>query len=190
LQDVAVIVDLHELAPVGGRAAGGRHWRRFCFTQAMPSWPLPACEPPVRREPTPAGGRRMDGPWVGNERDQPDVAAARWTRERKLLAHPGQEFRPGNPRGVVRGTGSGCAAVGACPCFPLFPRLFLQPGAAGDRHLFLRNTSQSPPDRQRRDGPPELVVRRKHSVIAMPVLPRQPAQRHRRSSRCGGARDG
>ena len=25
----------------------------------------------------------------------------------------------------------------------------------------------------RRDGPPELVIRRKHAVIAMPVLPRQ-----------------
>ena len=49
---------------------------------------------------------------------------------------------------------------------PFFP-------AAGDRHLFLRNTSQSPPDSQRRHGPPELVVRRKHSVIAMPVLPRR-----------------
>ena len=28
-------------------------------------------------------------------------------------------------------------------------------------------------DRQRRDGPPELVIRRKHPVIAMPVLPRR-----------------
>ena len=27
------------------------------------------------------------------------------------------------------------------------------------------------PDRQRRDGPPQLVVRREYSVIAMPVLP-------------------
>jgi bifunctional enzyme CysN/CysC len=29
LKDVAFIMDLHELAPVGGRAAGGRHRRRF-----------------------------------------------------------------------------------------------------------------------------------------------------------------
>ena len=29
------------------------------------------------------------------------------------------------------------------------------------------------PDRQRRDGPPQLVIRRKHPVIAMPVLPRR-----------------
>ena len=28
-------------------------------------------------------------------------------------------------------------------------------------------------DRQRRDGPPELVIRRKHPVVAMPVLPRR-----------------
>jgi transposase-like protein len=28
----------------------------------------------------------------------------------------------------------------------------VQTGADGDRHLFLRNTSQSPPDRERRDG--------------------------------------
>ena len=42
------------------------------------------------------------------------------------------------------------------------------------------------PDRQRRDRPPELVVRREHSVIAMPVLPRrrheigQPVQKLKR----------
>jgi hypothetical protein len=29
------------------------------------------------------------------------------------------------------------------------------------------------PDRQRRDGPPELVIRREYSVIPVPVLPRQ-----------------
>ena len=29
------------------------------------------------------------------------------------------------------------------------------------------------PDRQRRDGPPELVIRGKRPVIAMPVLPRR-----------------
>ena len=28
-------------------------------------------------------------------------------------------------------------------------------------------------DRERRDGPPELVIRRKHPVIPMPVLPRR-----------------
>jgi hypothetical protein len=29
------------------------------------------------------------------------------------------------------------------------------------------------PDRERRDGPPQLVIRRKHPVVAMPVLPRR-----------------
>jgi hypothetical protein len=29
------------------------------------------------------------------------------------------------------------------------------------------------PDRERRDGPPERVVRCKHSVISVPVLPRR-----------------
>jgi len=29
------------------------------------------------------------------------------------------------------------------------------------------------PDRERRDGPPQLVIRRKHPVITMPVLPRR-----------------
>jgi hypothetical protein len=53
--------------------------------------------------------------------------------QRKLLAHPSHEFGPSDPGGVVGGTGSGCAAVGACPSCP----------AAGDRHLFLRNTSQT-----------------------------------------------
>jgi hypothetical protein len=29
------------------------------------------------------------------------------------------------------------------------------------------------PDGERRDGPPEPVIRRKHPVVAMPVLPRR-----------------
>ena len=36
------------------------------------------------------------------EGDQPDVAAARWALERKLLPHPGHQLGPGNPGGVVR----------------------------------------------------------------------------------------
>jgi hypothetical protein len=35
--------------------------------------------------------------------DQPDVAAARWALQRKLLPHPHYEFRPRNPGGVVGG---------------------------------------------------------------------------------------
>ena len=29
------------------------------------------------------------------------------------------------------------------------------------------------PEGERRDGPPQLVIRRKHPVVAMPVLPRR-----------------
>jgi hypothetical protein len=32
------------------------------------------------------------------------------------------------------------------------------------------------PNRERRDGPPELVIRRKHPLVAMPVLPRRRAE--------------
>jgi hypothetical protein len=37
-----------------------------------------------------------------SERDEPDVTAAPRARKRKLLPHPGHQFRPGNSRGVVR----------------------------------------------------------------------------------------
>ena len=40
-------------------------------------------------------------PWLGDEGDEPDVAAARRALERKLLPHPRHQFRPGNPGGVV-----------------------------------------------------------------------------------------
>jgi hypothetical protein len=82
LEDVPVVVDLPELAPVRGWATSGRHRRRFeWFTR-------------VRED-------LADGRWVGDERDQSDVAAARWALERKLLPHPGQQLGPGNPGGVV-----------------------------------------------------------------------------------------
>jgi hypothetical protein len=29
LKDVVIVMDLHELAPVGGRATSGRHWWRL-----------------------------------------------------------------------------------------------------------------------------------------------------------------
>ena len=114
LKDCPVVVDLHELSPVGRRATGGRDWRRLeRFAQMREDLP--------------------DRPRIGNERDESDVATTPRARKRKLLAHPSHEFGPSDPGGVVGGTGSGCAAVGACPSCP----------AAGDRHLFLRNTSQT-----------------------------------------------
>jgi hypothetical protein len=40
------------------------------------------------------------------------------------------------------------------------------------------------PDGQRRDGPPELVIRGEHPVIAMPVLPRRRHEIGQASGRC------
>jgi hypothetical protein len=47
----------------------------------------------------------------------------------------------------------------------------MQPGT-GTCSYGTRNTSQSPPEGERRDGRPQRVVRRKDAVIAVPVLPR------------------
>jgi hypothetical protein len=138
LKDVAVIVNLHELALVGGRAAGGRHRRRFeRFAQV--------------------GEELPDRPRLRDERDQTDVAATVRALERKLLPHPGQEFRPGNPGGVVR-PGLRLSVAAAFRGLP-----------AGRGIAPLADV----PDRQRRDGPPQLVIRRRHLVIAMPVPPRR-----------------
>jgi len=38
-----------------------------------------------------------DRPRLRDEGNEPDVTPARWTRNRKLLPHPGHQFRPGNP---------------------------------------------------------------------------------------------
>jgi len=96
LKDVAVVVNLHELAPVGGRAPGGRDGRRL-------EWFAEVCQWLTSR------GRRHPGllplanlslrvsrllPAVSSE---PDVAAARRALERKLLPHPRHQLGPGNP---------------------------------------------------------------------------------------------
>ena len=78
LKDVPVVVELHELAPVGGRATSRRDgWWLERFAQVCKDLP--------------------DRPRLRDERNQPDVASTGWALERKLLTHPGQEFRPGNP---------------------------------------------------------------------------------------------
>ena len=46
-----------------------------------------------------------DRPRLRDEGDQPDVTAVVWALERKLLPHPGHQFRPGNPKRVVRARG-------------------------------------------------------------------------------------
>jgi len=43
-----------------------------------------------------------DRPWFRDERDQPDVAAAGWALERKLLPQPRHQLGPRNPGGVMR----------------------------------------------------------------------------------------
>ena len=78
LKDVAVVMRLDELAPVGGRPASGRDRRRFeRFAEVGENLP--------------------DRSGLRDERDQPDVAAARLAQERKLLPHPRHQLGPRNP---------------------------------------------------------------------------------------------
>ena len=83
LKDFAIVVGLHEFVPVGRRAPRGCDWRRFERLAQM-------CED------------LPDRPRLRDKGNEPDVAAAGWALERKLLPHPGHQFRPGNPGGVVR----------------------------------------------------------------------------------------
>ena len=92
LKDVAIVMDLHEIGPVGGRTTSGRHRRRFeRFGEVREYLP--------------------DRPRLRDEGYQPDIAATRWALERKLLPHPGHEFGPRNPGSVVR--------AGLCRCSKL-----------------------------------------------------------------------
>ena len=83
LEDVAFVVDLDELVPVGGRATSGRHGRRFERFAKM-------------------GQDLPNRPWLRDERDEPNVTAAVRALKRKLLPHPRHELGPRNPRRVVR----------------------------------------------------------------------------------------
>ena len=66
------------------RATGGRDGRRLeRFAQVCQDLP--------------------DRPWLGNERDESDVATTPRALQRKLLPHPGHEFGPRDPGGVVGG---------------------------------------------------------------------------------------
>jgi len=143
LKDIAIVMDLHELTPVGGRAPGRRDGRRLERLAEV-------CE------------NLPDRPWLCDERNQPDVAAAHRALERKLLSHPGDEFRPGDPGGVVRPGPR--LSVAAAPRGVTVARM-----PAGTGIVRFGNV----PDGQCRDGPPQPVVRRKHPVIPMPVLPRR-----------------
>ena len=68
-------MDLHELSPVGRRATGGREGRWF-------EWFAEVCQD------------LPDRPRIGDECDQPDVAAAGGARKWKLLTHPGHQLGP------------------------------------------------------------------------------------------------
>jgi hypothetical protein len=78
LKDCPVVADLHEFAPVVGRAASGRDGRRFDrFSEVHDDLP--------------------NRPRLVHKGNEPDVAATRWALERELFTYPSQEFRPGNP---------------------------------------------------------------------------------------------
>ena len=96
MKDVTVIVNLDELAPVGGRASGRRHWWWL-------EWFAEVCEGLTSRGRSHPGLRPLAnlrfevGRLLPAVFSEADVAAARWALERKLLPHPGHQFRPRNP---------------------------------------------------------------------------------------------
>ena len=96
------------------------------------------------------------------ERHQPDVTATVRALKWKLLPHPGHEFRPRDPRRVMRAWLVMCVAAAS-------RAVSVVPMPAG--HVLAPLTYI--PDRERRDGFSQPVVRREHPVIAMPVLPRR-----------------
>ena len=138
-----VVMSLDKRAPVGRWTPGGcNRWWLERFAKMREDLP--------------------DRPRLRHERDQPDVATTPRALERKLLAHPGHQFRPRDSRRVVRAG--------------LLLRVVAVSGAvtivsvsAGRGLALLTDVC----DRECRDGFAQLVVRRKHPVVAMPVLPRR-----------------
>jgi hypothetical protein len=95
---------------------------------------------------------------------QPDVTTAVRALKWKLLPHPGHAFRPRNPRRVVRAG--------------LLIRIRVTVAPRGATVVPMSTVHGLPlladvADCQRRDGPPQLVIRRKHPVIPVPVLARR-----------------
>ena len=91
LDDIAIVMRLHELVPTRRRASRRRPWRRLERLAQVHEY-LP------------------DRRGVGDEGDQSDVTAAGGAREREVFRDPRDERGPGDSRGVV-GTGR-CALVG------------------------------------------------------------------------------
>ena len=96
LKDIAIVMDLHELTPVGGRAPGRRDGRRLERLAEV-------CEGLTSRGRShpgllPLANLRFEVsrllPAVSSA---PDVAAAGGARKWKLLPHPRHQFRPRNP---------------------------------------------------------------------------------------------
>jgi len=94
LNRFAIVMDLHELAPVDRRATGGRDGRRLGRFAEV-------CEGLTSRGRShpgllPLANLRFEAsrllPAVFSE---PDIATTPRALERKLLPHPGHEFRPG-----------------------------------------------------------------------------------------------
>jgi hypothetical protein len=84
LENVPVVVDLHELAPVSGRPASRRHRRRFeRFAEVGEDLP--------------------DRARLGDEGDQPDVAGREWVDSSGNFS----PTRPMSPRGLLKGGPAG-----------------------------------------------------------------------------------
>ena len=110
LKDVAVVVDLDELSPVGGRHAGRRDWRRFERFAEVRSWLTSR----GRSHPglLPLSNLRFKVsrllPAVSSK---PDVAAATWALQGKPFPHPRHKLGPDEPQGVVGAGFCRCAAA-------------------------------------------------------------------------------
>jgi hypothetical protein len=101
LKDVAVVLGLNELVPVGRRAPRGCDWWRLERFAKMRE----GLTSRVRSHPglRPLANLRFEVsrllPAVSS---RSDVAAAGGARKWKLLPHPGHQLGPGTPRRVVR----------------------------------------------------------------------------------------
>ena len=163
LNRFAIVMDLHELAPVDRRATGGRDGRRLERLTEV-------CEGLTSRGRShpgllPLANLRFEVsrllPAVFSE---PDITTTPRALERKLLPHPGHEFRPRNPRGVVR-------AELLMRVAAAFRGVTVAPMPAGHRLVALSDV----PDRQRRDGAPERVGLADGVAGVCPVLLRPAA---------------
>ena len=144
LQDVAIVMHVHELAAVSGRAASRRERRRLERFATM-------------RKDLPDRTRIRD------ERDQPDIAPAPRALERKLLPDPRHQLGPCNARGVMRAGLLMCVRrVAEASRTVAVPRMRARRGLVPLADV---------PDRERRDGGPERVIRREDAVIPVPVTP-------------------